>query len=230
VEGAAFCLAKVAKSMSDTPDRVIDLELAAKLEAGERVWLKRHWMNIPAPTLLTLIVLVLVVTARSSLYGQGPGSFCLLACFSLSAAWLWWRALASRLQFTKTAVDATDQNLGLSQHPIQLGDVVAAWIAPIREIRIGRRAFKDANCVYVCELTPGQHRASRWVALWITPYDIKANTLLAELRRRCDLNEISPASEDYRPLFEQRPTIWQRPGLDPNVLPAPRWRKPLDPA
>ena len=201
---------------------MIDPRLAAKLKAGERVWLKRHWMNIPAPTLVTLAVLLLVVTARSSLYGQGPVPVFVLGWFSLSAAWLWWRAMASRLRFTDSAVEATDQNFGLSQQRIQLGDIVAAWIAPIQGIRIGRRASRDANCVYVCELTPGQRKASRSVALWITPRNVNANTLLAELRRRCDLSEISPVSQDYQPLLRQRLTVWQRPGLDPNVLPVPR--------
>jgi hypothetical protein len=213
-------LTKIARDMSNPSDSVIDPKLAAKLQAGKRVPLKRNWRNITPPAILTLFPLLVVAMA----YRQDPSVLLLLVFFWPFAAWLWWRAMANRLQFAESAVEATDQNLGLSQHRIQLGEIVAAWIAPIREIRIGRRAFKDANCVYVCELTPGQRRASRSVALWITQYGINANTLLAELRRRCELSEISLVSGDYRT------TVWQRPGLDPNVLPVPRWQKPLDSA
>lgn len=196
--------------MSSTSDAAVDPSLAAKLQAGERVWLKRHWRNIGPPSILTLVPLIPIALA----YRQNPSVLPLLGFFWAFAAWLWVRALANRLRFTDTTVEATDQNWGLFQHRIRLADIVAAQITGVGlDIRI-RRVTNSHYCVYVCQLTPGRGRGSRWVALWITPYAIKANTLLAELRRRCELTEISPVSQNYRT------AIWQRPGIDPDVLPS----------
>jgi hypothetical protein len=200
--------------MSTTPDSVVDPGLAADLQAGERVWLKRNWRNIVPPAIITLVPLLCVMM----MYRHDPSVVLVFAFFGPVAAWLWVRGLASRLRFTETTVEATEQNWGLSQHRLRLEDIVAARIAGIG-LDIHLRSVTSSHyCVYVCRLTPGQGKGSRWVALWNTPYAIKADTLLAELRRRCDLTEISPVSHNYRTPIWPQPTVWQRPGLDPGVL------------
>lgn len=200
--------------MGDASDSPVHPELAADLQAGERVWLKRNWRNIVPPAVVTCVPLSVVVMA----YPQDPSVVWLLAFFGPCAVWLWVRGLASRLRFTETTVEATEQNWGLSQHRLRLEDIVAARIAGIG-LDIHLRSVTNSHyCVYVCQLTPEREKGSRWVALWITPYATKANTLLAELRRRCDLTEISPVSHNYRTPIWPQPTVWQRPGLDPSAL------------
>ncbi len=212
--------------MSATPDIAVDPKLATKLRARERVWLKRHWRNIASASVVTTAVLFpLLLAARSGgLAGpQGPIAIPVVGFLLLFSVWLWVRALVSRLRFTESAVEATDQNLGLSQHRIRLGDIVAASIASVG-LDIHLRSITSSHyCVYACELTPGRAKESRWVALWITPYEVAANTLLAELRHRCELTEVSPVSRDYGTGIWPQPTIWQRSGFDPGRLPAPRW-------
>ena len=189
--------------MGNNSECAVDSELASKLQAGERVWLKRNWRNIAPAAICTLVPL----SAVAMTYRQDLSTVLLLGFFGPYAAWLWVRALANRLRFTEATVEATDQNWGLSQHRIRLEDVVAARVSDIGlDVRI-LRVTNSRYCVYVYQLTPGRGSGSRWVSLWITPYEVKASTLLAELRRRCELTEISPMSRDLHT------TVWQRPGL-----------------
>jgi len=208
--------------MSEGLNDTVDPRLAVALKEGRSVWLKRHWRNV-VPAFASSIAAVFAVAMAATDPGNLP-PILLVVFLMAAAALLWWRVLASRLQFTETAVMATDQNLGLFRHHILLCDLVAACIIGIG-LNLHIRGVANSHfCVYVCELTPGRGNPSRWVALWITPYAVNASTLLAELRHRCELSEISPMSRDYSTAVWPQPTVWQRPGLDPNLLPQ-RWRK-----
>jgi hypothetical protein len=197
-----------------------DPKLAAMLQGGERIWLKRHWRNIASASAGSVAPLF-AVAWRIVNPGNPPPAL-LVGFLWAAAAWLWWRALASRLRFTESSVEATDQNCGLFQHRVRLSDVVAACVIGVG-LDIHARSITNSHyAVYAAELTPGRENPSRWVALWITPYAVNASTLLAELRRRCGLTQVSPAGHTYGTRIWPHPTVWQREGLDASVLPVPR--------
>jgi hypothetical protein len=188
--------------MGDASDSPVDPELAAKLQAGERVWLKREGLKIAAASVLTFFTVLMIAMLH-----QDPVGLWIVAFLGLYVSWGWVRILAIRVGFTETTVEASEQVLGLSLNRIRLKDIVAAQVA---------RSGYDNVCICVCQLSPGQQKGARWVALWVGPSKITANTLLAEVSRRCGLTEISPASQGYRT------TVWQRPGIGSDVLPMSR--------
>ncbi len=137
---------------------------------------------------------------------QAPIPLPVVGGFLLLLAWLWTWVLTSQLRLSGTFVETANP----LPRRLRLQNIVAARITgPSREY----------YAVYVCRLTPGRGKGVRWALLWSTPYATNANTLLAELRRRCDLTEVSPVSKDYHT------TVWQRPGFDPSPLALEWWQK-----
>ena len=192
------------------------------MQAGEAVWIKRTWNNFGAPSVFTLVTVIFLLVARAdpSTYKGAAGSGAL-------AVWFWLWVMGSRLRFTDTTLLITSQNYGLWSRRVDLQEVVAARIdglgldVRLRPDASGRRVRNSHCAVYVCQFSPAHGGKPRWVGLWITPYKIRADTLLAELRRRCDLTELSSASDKYRTELWPSPEVWQRPGFDASLLSPP---------
>ena len=197
----------------DGSDGPIDPELAAKLQAGVRVWQQRrplYLVGASLPTLVWVLLIAMSLHARVSRRDAFLITYWIGLPLGLYFAWPLVRVLASRMRFTETGAEASEPILGITQYRLRLEDMVAVRIWPINRER----------CVYACELTPGRRKGWRWVPLWVTPDRAKANTLLAEVRRRCELTETDPRlNRDYRA------TVWYRPGFDTKLLELEWWQK-----
>jgi hypothetical protein len=193
-----------------TVDTETDPKLAAKLQAGERIWLQRHRIVVACclgAAAAAFVIVVLVSAEPTPLIG-----IALTAVSVLFAAWVWAIVLLSRLRFTNTTIETTEMGAWPFRRRLSLRDIAAARVR-----RVVNRSI--SYYVYACQATPGRGKGARWVKLWDALSVRQANTLLAELRRRCDLTEVSPISKDYHT------TVWQRPGFDSSPLALEWWQK-----
>ena len=121
---------------------------------------------------------------------------------SFLAAVFWRLLLFSRVRLTRTDLQYTDW--WGSTRVIGLAEIVAAGIFT-RLLRRGGHGHQ----LRVCELTPGREGDSRWVRVCGAFVGVRlgiAEAVLQELRQRCALTEISPASAVWGA------EIWQRTG------------------
>jgi hypothetical protein len=189
-----------------TVDTETDPKLAAKLQTGEGIWLNRHWRAVFSASYIGAGALLFVIVMVAS---EGPVpllAVLLTGLSSLVAAWMWGAVLFGHLRFSGTTMETTN----VFPCRRRLSDIVAARI-------VG--PWRDYYAVYACRLTPGRGKGVRWALLWNAPSATSANTLLAELQRRCGLTEVSPISKDYHT------TVWQRPSFDPSPLALKWWQK-----
>jgi hypothetical protein len=199
--------------VTDESDGPIDPELAAKLQAGAQVWQERRLTHLIGASLRTLVWVLLIAMSRDARVSRRDAfliTYWIGLPLGLYLTWPLVCVLASRMRFTETDVEASEPILGITQYRLRLEDIVAARIRPLTSER----------CVYACELTPGRRKGWRWVPLWVTSQHAGANTLLAEVRRRCELTETDPRlNRDYRA------TVWYRPGFDTKLLELEWWQK-----
>jgi hypothetical protein len=189
-----------------TVDTETDPKLAAKLQTGEGIWLNRDWRSFLAAAFVGAGALLFVCVAAMGGRPVPVAAIVFTGLCMLAAVWVWAAVLFGHLRFSGTFMEITR---GLPRQ-FRLQDIVAARV-------VG--PWRDYYSVYACRLTPGRGKGVRWALLWNAPSATSANTLLAELQRRCDLTEVSPISKDYHT------TVWQRPGFDPSPLALKWWQK-----
>jgi hypothetical protein len=199
--------------VTDESDGPIDPELAAKLQAGARVWQQRRLTHLIGASLPTLVWVLLIAMSRDARVSRRDAflmTYWMGLPLGLYLTWMWVRVLASRMRFTETCVETSEPLQGMALYRLRLEDIVA----------VRTQLGASVRRVYVCRLRPGRRRGCRWVSLWVTSQHAKANTLLAEVRRRCELTETDPRlNRDYRA------TVWYRPGFDTKLLELEWWQK-----
>ena len=201
---------------------------AARLRAGEPVWLYRQAGAYVSAILTTLLaagflhpavrIAVLWLSGHPevvrrdynlSAYAISVWLF-VLALTAFCAVLMWRLLLRARVRFTATQVEYPSWSGRLERR--ELLDIVAAGVFTRFARRGGARHELRA-----CQLTPGTGGGSRWVGICGAFVGVRlgiAQAVLAEMSRRCELTELSPTSGRYGA------EIWQRPGHETDIPPA----------
>ena len=203
-------------------DTVAQFELRRKLRAGEPIWLYHHPGAYVAAILTSALaacflfplakIAFLWVIGHPEIIRRDynlttlpfwlPILLFVSGLTSLLAAVFWRLLLLARVRLTETDLEYPDWR-ARTRH-MGLPEIVAAGVFTRLLRRRGHRHELRA-----CQLTPGRAGGSRWICICGTFVGVRldiAEAVLHELRQRCELAELSPASQAWGA------EIWQRSG------------------
>lgn len=216
---------------NETPDvgTVAQAELRRKLRAGEPIWLYRHpgayvaailtgalagFFLFPLAKIAFLWVIGYPEIIRrdydlTTLPFWLPILVFVSGLTSFLAAVFWRLLLFSKVRVTETDLQYADW-WGRTR-VIGLPEIVAAGVFT-RFLRRGGQRHE----LRACQLTPGTAGGSRWICVCGAFVGVRldiAEVVLHELRQRCELAELSPASQVWGA------EIWQRSGHEFDMPP-----------
>jgi hypothetical protein len=209
---------------NETPNvgTVAQAELRRKLRTGEPIWLYRHPGAYVAAILTGALaacflfplakIAFLWAIDRPEIIRRDydlttlpfwlPILVFVSGLTSLLAAVFWRLLLLARVRVTETDLEYPDWWGRIRQ--MGLSEIVAAGIFTRLLRRGGHRHELRA-----CQLTPGTAGGSRWICICGAFVGVRldiAEVVLHELRQRCELAELSPASQVWGA------EIWERSG------------------
>jgi len=216
---------------NETPSlgTVAQAELRRRLRAGEPIWLYHHPGAYVAAILTgALAACFLFPLARIGfLWAIGhpetirrdynlttlpfwlPILLFVSALTSFLAAVFWRLLLLARVRVTETGLEYPDWWARTRQ--MGLSEIIAAGVFT----RLLRRGGHQHE-LRACQLAPGTAGRSRWVCICGAFVGVRldiAELVLQELRQRCELAELSPASQAWGT------EIWQRSGHEFDIPP-----------
>ncbi|MCJ7821718.1 MAG: hypothetical protein MUQ26_01330 [Armatimonadetes bacterium] len=191
------------------------------LRAGVPVWLYRHAGSFIAATLTALLAacffypLARIAWLRavgrpdviSRDYNVATASFWfpillfVIALTSFMALTFWRLVLLARVRFASSCLEYADW--WGRRRSADYADIVAAGVFT----HVARRGGHKHD-VRICQLTPGSGQGSRWTTVcgsFVGVHLEIAEAVLYELSGRCQLSELSPASQTFGVDILQRP-------------------------